>query len=181
MKSSGHTTRARASVPDIGPSLPTATVPLLFLAVAATLCLLVLTSPPLVAIGLLLALLGTVAPDHVPSWWVLLLLGLSQLWREPLATDVVYYVLLAGVHLLYVLSGLARLLPWNGRMQVGTIVRPLRRYVLVQAVVQPVAAGALLAFDREPGGVTGLSLVAALLLCVVVVVLGLGKRSSEST
>lgn len=180
MRSGGYTIQARASVPDIGTSLPTAAVPLLFLTVATALCLIVLTSPSLVAIGLLLALLGTLAPSRVPSLWLLLLLGLSQLWRDPLATDVVVYLLLAGVHLLHVLSSLARLLPWNGRMQVGALARPLRRYVLVQAVVQPVAAGALLAFGGGPGGVTGLSMVAALLLCVLAVSLGLRQRPSQS-
>ena len=172
MRSGGYTTRARASVLDIGLSLPTVTVPLLFLTVAAALCLLVLTSPSLVAIGLLLALLGTLTSNPVSTWLLLLMLGLSQLWRDPLATNVVYYLLLAGVHLLHVLSNLARLLPWNGRMQVGTFARPLRRYVLVQAAVQSVAAGAHLAFGRGTGGVTGLSIVAALLLGVVAVALG---------
>lgn len=180
MRSGGYTTRARASVPDIGPSVPTATVPLLFLTIAAALCFLVLTSPSLVAIGLLLALLGTFAPSQVPSWWLLLLLGLSQLWRDSLATDVVFYLLLAGLHLLFVLNSLARLLPWNGRMQLGTFARPLRRYVFVQAVVQPVAAGALLAFGGGPGGVTGMSMVAALLLCVLAVALGFSKRPSKA-
>lgn len=179
MKSGGYTTRARASVPDIGPSIPTATVPLLFLTVAAALCLLVLTSPSFLAIGLLLAMLATVAPNQVPAWWLLLLLGLSQRLREPSATDVVYYLLLAGVHLLLVLSSLARLLPWTGRMQVRTFARPLRRYVLVQAVVQPVAAGALLAFGGGPGRVAGLSIVAAGMLCVVAVALGRKGRPSQ--
>ncbi len=179
MRSGGYVTHARASVPDIGASLPTATVPLLFLTVAAALCLLVLTSPSLLAIGLLLAMLGTFAPNQVPAWWLLLLLGLSQIWRKPSATDVVYYLLLAGVHLLHVLSSIARVLPWNGRLQVRTIVRPLRRYVLVQAVVQPVAGGALLAFDRGPGGVTGLSILAAGILCTVAVVLGRTRRPSQ--
>lgn len=180
MRGGGYTTRVRASVPDIGPSVPTAAVPLLHLAVAAGLCLLALPSPSLVAIGLLLALLETVAPNHVPAWLLLLTLGLSQLWRHPSATDVVYYLLLAAVHLLHVLSGLARLLPWRGRMQVSAFAPPLRRYLLVQAVVQPVAAGALIAFGRGPGGVTGLSIAAALLLCAVAVALGVGQRLSES-
>lgn len=180
MRSGGYTTRVRASVPNIGPSIPTATVPLLCLTVAAGLCLLMLPSPSLVALGLLLALLGTLASNQVSTWLLLLMLGLSQLWRDPSATDVVYYLLLAGVHLLHVLSSLARLLPCNGRMQVGTLARPLRRYVLVQAVVQPVAAGALLAFSRGPGGVAGMSMVAALLLCVIAVALGLRKRPSKA-
>jgi hypothetical protein len=153
---------------------------LLFLTIAAALCFLVLTSPSLVAIGLLLALLGTLAPNQVPSWWLLLLLGLSQLWRDPLATDVSFYLLLAGVHLLFVLSSLARLLPWNGRMQLDTLARPLKRYVLVQAVAQPVAAGALLAFGGGSGGVTGMSMVAALLLCALAVALGFSKRPSRA-
>jgi hypothetical protein len=180
LRSGGYTTRVRASVPNIGPSIPTATVPLLFLTVAAGLCLLMLPSPSLVALGLLLALLGTLASNQVSTWLLLLMLGLSQLWRDPLATDVGYYLLLAGLHLLYVLSGLARLLPWDARMQVGTFARPLRRYVLVQAVVQPVAAGALIAFGGGPGGVTGMSMVAALLLCVIAVALGLRKRPSKA-
>jgi hypothetical protein len=180
MRSGGYTTRVRASVPDIGPSIPTAVLPLLFSVVAAGLCLLVLPSASLVAVGLLLAVLGTVAPKQVPAWLLVLMLGLSQLWRDPLATDVVYYLLLAGMHLLHVLSSLARLLPWNGRMQVRTLARPLRRYLFVQGIVQPVAAGALIAFGRGSGGITGLSLVSAALLCVVAVALRVGKRPSES-
>lgn len=180
MSKSGYTTTSvRASVPDIGPSLPTVTVPLLFLAVAAGLCLLVLTSRSLVAIGLLLALLGILASNQMSTWLLLLMLGLSQLWRNPSATDVVYYLLLAGVHLLHVLSSLARLLPWNGRMQVVTIARLLRRYVVVQAVAQSVAAGALFAFARAHGGVAGLSIVAAGMLCVVAAALGRWRHPSE--
>lgn len=179
MRSGGYTTSVRASIPHIGPSIPTATVPLLFLAVAAGLCLLVLTSPSLLAIGVLLALLGTLASNQMSTWLLLLVLGLSQLWRDSSVTDVVYYVLLAGVHLLHVLSSLARLLPWNGRMQVSTLARPLRRYLFTQVVLQPVAAGTLLAFSRGPGRVTGLSIVAAGMLCVVAVALGRWRRPSE--
>jgi hypothetical protein len=165
------TRRVQAVHPQIGRWVPTAVLHGLVLAVAAALCLLVLDPPLWRAIGLTLAVVGTVVPQRVPLWWLLLLLGLSQLGRQPSVTDVTFYLLLAGVHLLFVLGGLARLLPWEGRMQVGVLVRPMRRFVVVQAVVQPVAVGALLAFGGGPGTVPGLSIVAAVVLGVVAVVL----------
>jgi len=173
------TTRARASVPAIGQWVPTATVHLAFLVVAAALCLLVLSSPFWRAVGLLLAVVVTVFPNWVPRWWLLLLLGLSQYWREPSVTDLVFYLLLAGVHLLHVLGGLARLLPWHGRMQVVAFVRPLQRFAVVQAVAQSVAVGALLAFSGGRGTIPGLSILAAAMLGVVAAVLNRGLRQAE--
>lgn len=163
--------RPRASVPAIGPWVPTATLRAIFFAVAAGLCVLVLASPFWIALGLLLAAAVTLAPGRVPTWWLLLLLALSQLWREPSVTDLAFYLLLAGVHLLHVLGGLARLLPWKGRMQPGALVRPLQRFVLVQAAAQAVAAAALLAFGGGPGTVPGLSILAAVALGFVAAVL----------
>lgn len=170
------TPQARTSVPDIGPSMSTATLHLLFFAVGAGLCLLVLESPLWLAIGLLLAIAGTLMPSLVPTWWLMLLLGLSQLGREPSVSDVAYYVLLAGVHLLHVLGSLTRLLPWDGRMQLVALAPSLRRFVFVQAVAQPVAAGALFAFVGAPGTVPGLSILAAAVLCVTAAVLTRGLR-----
>lgn len=173
------TTRPRASVPDIGRWVPTATVHLAFLVVAAVLCLLVLAPPFWRAVGLLLAVAATVFPHWVPRWWLLHLLGLSQYWREPSVTDLVFYLLLAGVHLLHVLGGLARLLPWQGRMQVVAFVRPLQRFAVVQAVAQSVAVGALLAFSGGRGTIPGLSILAAAMLAVVAAVLYRGLRQAE--
>ena len=152
--------------------MPTATLHLSFFALASGLCLLVLVSPFWRAIGLLLAVAVTLVPSWVPTWWLLLLLALSQLWREPSATDLDFYLLLGGVHLLHLLGGLARLLPWMGRIQVAALVRPLQRFVLVQAVAQALALGALLAFSGEPGAVPGLSILAAGALAVVSAMLG---------
>jgi hypothetical protein len=107
----------------------------------------------------------------VPAWGLLLVLGLSQVSREPSVTDLTFYLLLAGVHLLHVLGGLARVLPWAGRMQVGALVQPIQRFVLVQAVAQPAAVGALLAFDGGPGTIPGLSIVAAATVGAIAAVL----------
>lgn len=172
-------TRMRASVPAIGPWVPTATVHLVFLAVAAGLCLLVLEPPFWLGFGLLLAVTGTFVPNLVPRWWVIIMLALSQFWREPSATDVAFYVLLAGVHLLHVIGSLSREMPWHGRMQTIAFVRPLQRFMLVQAVVQAVAVGVLLAFGASRGTVPGLSILAAALLGLVAVVLGRGLRDAR--
>jgi len=173
------TPHARASVPDLGPWMPTATLHLLFFAVGAGLCLLVLESPLWLAIGLLLAVAGTLVPHLVPTWWLMLLLGLSPLGHEPSANDVAYYLLLAGVHLLYVIGSLTRLLPWDGRMQVVALAPPLRRFVFVQAVAQPVAVGALFAFGGGPGTVPGMSILAAAVLGLVAAVLTRGLRQAS--
>lgn len=164
-------TRPPASAPAIGPWVPTATLHLIFFALAAGLCLLVLPPRFWLAAGLLLSAAVTLVPNWVPAWWLLLVLALSQLWREPSVTDLDFYLLLAGVHLLHVLGGLARPLPWRGRMQVGVLLRPLRRFVLVQAAAQGVAACALLTFGEGPGTVRGLSILAAAALGVVTAML----------
>lgn len=176
MTSGVPTPQARASMPDIGPSVPTATLHLLFFVVGAGLCLLALESPLWLAIGLFIAIAGMLVPHLMPTWWLILLLGLSPLGREPSVSDVVFYLLLAGVHLLHVLGSLTRLLPWDGRMQVVALAPSLRRFVFVQAVVQPMAVAALFAFGGKSGTVPWLSILAAAVLGIVVTVLARGLR-----
>lgn len=185
MIGSVHPTRTRASAastalaPTIGPGVPISTLHLVFLAVAAGLCRLVLDDPFWRAVGLLLALAATIVPNLVPRWTVLFVLGLSQLWREPSVTDVRIYALLAGLHWLHLVGSLAREMPWRGRIEWRAFAGPLRRFVLVQAGVQAVAVGALLAFGSGHGTVHGLSIFAAALLGVVAAVLGRGLRDAR--
>ena len=167
-----------ASVPAIGPWVPTATLHVMFFAVAAGMCLLVLAPGFWLGVALILSAAVTLVPNWVPRWWLLLVLALSQFWREPSVTDLAFYLLLAGVHLLHVLGGLARLLPWMGRMQVSALVRPLQRFVLVQAAAQGTAACALLVFGGGPGTVGGLSILAAAVLGVVTAMLARRLRQA---
>lgn len=178
MNDGPHTTRVRPSVPAIGSWLPTAMPHLAFLVVAALLCLFVIEAPFWRGVGLLLAVAGTFVPNLVPKWCVLFVLALSQLSREPLVTDVDFYLLLAGVHLLHIVGSVTREMPWRGRMQIVALKRPLQRFVLVQIVVQGVAVSALLVFGGGRGTVPGLSIVAAALLGIVAVVLGRGLRQT---
>ncbi len=175
-----HTTRARPSVPEIGRWVPTATVHFLFLVAAVGLCLLVFESPLWLAIGLLLTVTGTLLPNVVPTWWLLAVLALSQFWREPMVTDLSFYLLLAGVHLRHVLGGLVRLLPWSGQMQVVAFARPFKRFVYVQAVVQVVAVSALFAFGGGRGAVKGLSIFTAVVLGLVAAGLARVVREEKS-
>lgn len=162
--------RPRASVPAMGPWVPIAMLHVLFFAVAAGLCLLVLM-PLYLGVGLVLAAAVTLVPDRVPVWCLLIALALSQVWREPSATDITFYLLLAGVHLLHMLGGLTRVLPWVGRIQVRALVGPFQRFAVVQGVAQAVALSGLLAFGGGPGKVPGLSILAAGALGVVVALL----------
>ncbi len=168
------------SEPMFGSWVPTAVLHLLFLAVAAGLCLLVLPAPFWLAIGLALALAGTVAPNTLPTWWLLLLLGVSQYWRDQSAIDIVYYLLLAGLHFLHVLGNFARLVPWSGRLQLAAIVRPLTRFVLVQTVVQPLAFVALIVFGDTRGAIPWLPIVAATAIAFLAAVLYRGRRAATT-
>ena len=179
MRNDMPATIARASAPSIGPWVPTATLHLAFLAVAAGLCLLVFDSRLWLTIGCMVAMAATVVPHVVSPWWLLLMLAGNQLWRTPSATDGVFYMLLAGVHLLHVLGSFARLLPWNGRIQVAALVRPFQRFVLVQTVSQVAAFGALFTFTGRRGTASGLSILAAALLGVVAAVLARRVRRAE--
>lgn len=97
----------------------------------------------------------------------LLVLHLRLFRRAATVSDVSFYLLLGGVHLLHVLRSIAALLPWHGRMQVGALLRPLQRFVYVQVIVQPVAFGALVTFGGAQGTVRGLSLLSAAVLGVL--------------
>lgn len=179
MISTQHTTRARASIPAMGASVPSAVLHLAFFVAAVALCALVLREPFLLVTGLLFAVTGAFLSNLVPRWCVLLMLGLGQLWREASATDVVFYALLAGVHFLHILSGMVRHMPWDGRVQLVALVRPLQRFVLVQLVVQTVAVGALLAVEGNGASLPGLSIVAAALLGVVAAILARGLGNAQ--
>lgn len=179
MTGSVHTTQSRPSIPAIGRWLPTAAVHLAFLAVAVGLCVLLLEPPFWLSVGLLLAIAGTFFPAFVHRSWVLLVLCVSQFWREPSATDIAFYLLLAGAHLLHLLGSLAGQLPWQGRIQQRAFIRPLKTFVLIQFVVQTIAVGALTAFDSDRGTVPGLSIVAAVVLGFLALLLARALRRAR--
>lgn len=155
--------------------VPTAVIYVAYGAVAASLCALVLEAGVWRAVGLSLAVASTMVPTRVSAGWLLLVLGASQLLRMPSATDHRFYLLLAGLHLLHLLSGYLRLLPWRGHIEAAALTGVFRRYAVVQLFAQAGAAGALLLFAGKQGAVPGLSLMSAVLV-VVLVGLFTGRR-----
>ena len=162
---------AQGTDPAIGRWIPTGVGPLAHLAVVAALALLVLDGPIWRSVVLLLACGRLLLPGLIAPWWLLLSFILSQLLREPAATDARLHLLLAGLPLLHLVGSLDSVLPRQGRLQLGALSQPIRRFVLVQALVHPVAAGALFLFDRQRGTMPGLSIVSAALLGVIALLL----------
>lgn len=148
--------------------VPIAVIYIAYGAVAASLCALVLDAGVWRTVGLSLAVASTMVPTRVSAGWLLLVLGASQLSRMPSATDHRFYLLLAGLHLLHVLSSYVRLLPWRGQIEAAALTGVFRRYAVVQLFTEAGAAGALLLFAGKQGAVPGLSLVSAVLVVLLV-------------
>lgn len=84
-------------------------------------------------------------------WLLILFLAAGQL-AHPTNLDVRFLVLLAGLHLLYVLSTLAPAPPWSSWVQPAAFLPALRRYVTIQLPCQLVAVVALLLLAPAHGG-----------------------------
>lgn len=166
----------------IGAWVPTVTVRAATAVVSSGLCLLVLPTPFWRGMGILLTASSFLFPSVVPTWTVILLLCVNQIGRRSGASDATFYVLLAGVHLLHLLTSLARVLPNRGRLQLAALGRPLTRFVLLQVAVQAIAVLALLLFRNGSGTIRGLPIVSAIALGVVAVVLAMrsGQRRAPS-
>lgn len=176
MMSGAPTTLERAAAPTIGRSIPTAVLPLSAIGVAAGLCVIALKSPLWLGIGLLLAVISPFFSTHLAAGSLVLLLGVSQLWRTPHVSDPRFYVLLAGLHLLYVLGSFARVMPWAGRIELAALVGPAKRYAMLQAISQGIAVVALSLLDETVARISGLSTLAALLLSLLALLFAMAVR-----
>lgn len=148
--------------------LPIALLNVAYGGAAVCLCRLVLDAGVWHTVGLSVAVASATVPTRVSAGWLLLVLGASQLTRVPSATDHRIYLLLAGLHLLHLLSNLTRLLPWRGQIEAAALTGMLKRYAVVQLFAQAGAAGALRLFDGTQGSVPGLSLMSAVLVVLLV-------------
>ena len=91
------------------------------------------------------------APQYLLGWGLILFLGLSQLARHD-ALSWRLVVLLAGLHLLHLLSLLVLEVPWRSWVQPSLLVGPLVRFVAVQLPVQAVAIPAVALLAPGAGG-----------------------------
>jgi len=140
--------------PRVGPGVPVAV-----LAAAAGLLAAGLVAASLPVPWLLAALVAVlVALRPAPALVVGLVLVVAALQAlQPLAPlHPRSFALLAGVHLLVVLTALVRALPRRGWVQLTALGRPLGRYALVQAGAQLLAVVVLVPSSGPGGGLGGL-------------------------
>ena len=142
--------------------------------------MLLLSSGLYVTLTILIAAVAALTTNQVFAWLVPLVLGVAQLGRQPSPTDPTFYVLLAGVHLLHVLSCLSRLLPLNGRIEIAALAAPFRRFALVQAISQVFAFAALQMLNGTSGTAAGLPIAAAAVLGLIGLILTRGMRTHAS-
>ncbi|MGQ7295576.1 hypothetical protein [Quadrisphaera sp. KR29] len=160
--------------PDVGPAVPALVLRLVAGAVAAVL---VAGAIPgswqlAVAVGAVVALRPS--PPVVVA--LVLVLAGAQVLQPLLPVQPRFFALLAGLHLLHVLTALARVLPARARVQLAAVRRPLARWAAVQAGTQVVALAVLVALPGPDGGlVTGpvpvLGVVGAVVLLATALVL----------
>ena len=143
--------------PRVGPVVPVVVLSAVAGLLAAGLVAAAVPVPWLFAV--LVAVLVALWP--APALVVGLVLVLAALQAlQPLApVQPRFFALLAGVHLLVVLTALVRALPRGARVQLAALGRPLGRYALVQVGAQLLAVAVLVpASDGDDGGLGGLVL-----------------------
>lgn len=139
--------------PDVGPAVPAV---VLRVAVGVVAGVLVLVAFP-AAWSLAAAVGAVVALWPAPVAVVVLVLVVAgvQVLRPLAPVQAGFFVALAGVHLLHVLTAVVRAVPWRARVQLAALGRPLGRWAVVQAGAQVVAVALLVSVPGPRGGLVG--------------------------
>ena len=103
------------------------------------------------AVGIIFSLLAAWEPEFLLGWLVIVFLAIGELSRSA-ALSWQLLLLLAGVHLLHVLSALTLELPWRSWIQPSVFTRPLLRFIAIQVPVQLLAVVTLLLFAPNAHG-----------------------------
>ncbi len=141
----------RSALPSVNARIPAASIRAAFVVVGALLCLVVYGPSGLPVVGIALSVAAALAPQYLLGWVLILFLAVGQLThREALSWR--FLVLLAGVHLLHVLSMWLLALPWRSRVQPGVFVRSALRYLAIQVPAQLLAVLALVLLAPSPNG-----------------------------
>jgi hypothetical protein len=125
--------------------------------------------------GIALALTAAVAPQYLMGWALMLFLAAGELAHHP-ALTVRFLVLVAGLHLLHVLTMLTLEVPWRSWVQAGVFAGPLRRFAVIEIPTQLLAVIALLLLapghdGHRPVTLAGIVLIGAAALAGIGVVL----------
>ena len=166
---------AGASVPALTPRLAAA---LIGCAAALT-----MMPAPFSYLAAALAVLGALFPTTLATWGCALALALTQLSRTPDVQDWRPYVTLAVVHLLHVLGTLSLVVDAGGSLQTRALLRPLRRWLVLQVPAQALLVLVLALMRTRLANalpfsvsVTGVFAVIASVCVAAIVVLTLRRR-----
>lgn len=167
---------AAPSWPDVGPAVPALALRAAAGVVAAVLVLAALPGAGVAPVAVLVGVLVAVWPAPVAVVVLVLVVAGAQVLRPLVPVRPGFFVLLAGVHLLHVLTALVRAMPWRARVQLAVLARPLGRFAVVQVGAQAVAVALLAAVPGPRGGLGGapvpvLGAVGAVVLLVLALVL----------
>lgn len=140
-----------SDLPVVGARIPAVAIRVVLALVGVLLTLVDYGASGWLAVGILISIGAALAPQHVLGWLLILFLGLGQLGHHA-QLSVRLLVLLAGVHLLYVLAMLTLELPWRSWIQPAVFVAPLRRFIAIQIPTQLLAVVALLLLAPNHNG-----------------------------
>jgi len=102
-------------------------------------------------VGVPLAVAAAVSPDYMLGWVLIVFLAIGQLHQHADLTWR-FLVLLAGLHLLHVISMLALELPGRSWVEPAVFRAPLRRFLGIQLPTQLLAVVALLLLAPSRNG-----------------------------
>lgn len=139
--------------PAVGPAVPAAVLRAAVGAVAGVLVL--VAFPGAWSLAAVVGVLVAVWPRPVAVVALVLVVAGVQVLRPLAPVQPGFFAALAGVHLLHVLTALARVVPWRARVQLRALGGPLRRWALVQAGAQLVAVALLVLVPGPRGGLAG--------------------------
>jgi hypothetical protein len=140
-----------AGLPDAGALIPAIAVRVVFVVAGVLLSLVDFGLTGWLAVGIVLSAATARSPRHLLGWVLILFLAAGRLAHHP-SLSWRFLVLLAGVHLLHVLSLLVLELPWRSWVQPSVFLSPLLRFLMIQVPTQLLAVLALLLLAPRPDG-----------------------------
>jgi hypothetical protein len=150
--------------------VPALLLPFAYMAVTLALSMFVLPSGFYVVVAVTIGTAAVLTGNQLLAWLLPVALGTAGLTSSPGATrvaatsDSTVFVLLAGLHLLHMLGGLSREVPFTARIELAALTAPFRRYAVVQLFSQAFAFMALRALGDDPQGSAFLPIAAAVVL-----------------
>jgi hypothetical protein len=102
-------------------------------------------------VGVLFSFIAAWEPRTMIGWLLILFFAVGQISHHD-TLDWQLLVMLAGLHLLHVLSSLELELPWRSWVSPAVLLTPLLRFVLIQIPCQLLAVAAMLLLEPGSGG-----------------------------